>query len=456
MLKKRKLTASFLEIPFEKDTLLRNWRSGEHSDWTLTVGDSTFKVHKVIVATGDRASAFLAAAFRKHLGHAEEHTDLTKLLPRPCWPYFETVLDFIYSDKLEITAESWGPLVKMADVLQMGTLYTKSVEAGNHFLSGEDADQHAPRLAIDAVRLQLGGRLQEEVIQVAVDSMASCFKSVKTSDLVMQPVEVLNLLLQRDDLEVDSEDAVFDVLLELSLSLEKAQMELLWRCCRLQRLSPIKILKIADIDEIAKEAIVWAMANRPSPALSLTQPKWAHPWSQNAGCRGREIHFAIPDARDFVAKQHTRSESHRLLDKFSWRLLIFPHGTAPESTPGKTTAAFVELVPDADVDEWTVKGIRYSITAVNWKNEQKNITKEHEFQFSHTEVDNGWHRGFAPVEKMTEEEGWLNGRGELCFRGILCSRRAEVRMGPSASSEVPRQVKTTNGRPGHHSKGIQG
>lgn len=39
------------------------------------------------------------------------------------------MLDFIYSDKLEIEAESWGPLVKMADVLQMGTLYTKCVEA---------------------------------------------------------------------------------------------------------------------------------------------------------------------------------------------------------------------------------------------------------------------------------------------------------------------------------------
>eukprot|EP00913_Durusdinium_trenchii_P013309 g12492.t1 len=96
------------------DTLLRSWRSGEHSDWTLTLGDHEFKVHKVIVATGERASAFLAAAFRKHVGDAEEHTDLTALLPRQCWPHFEAVLDFIYSDKLDIQADSWGPLVKTA------------------------------------------------------------------------------------------------------------------------------------------------------------------------------------------------------------------------------------------------------------------------------------------------------------------------------------------------------
>ena len=103
--RKRKLTA-FLELPEEKDTLKRSWRTGEHSDWTLTVGDLDYKVHKVIVATGERASVFLAAAFRKHLGDADEHTDLTSLLPKHCWPHFEAVLDFIYSDKLEIKANS--------------------------------------------------------------------------------------------------------------------------------------------------------------------------------------------------------------------------------------------------------------------------------------------------------------------------------------------------------------
>ncbi|OLP99043.1 putative ammonia channel [Symbiodinium microadriaticum] len=205
--RKRKLTASFLEIPEEKDTLKRSWRTGEHSDWTLTVGDQEYKVHKVIVATGERASAFLAAAFRK-----EDSTDqlalapregeaimpLTeRLLPKQCWAHFEAVLDFIYSEKLEIKANSWGPLVKMADVLQMGTLYTKCIEEGNSFLSSEEAEKHAPRLAIDAVELQLGGNLQDEVIQIAVDLMATCFKGLKTKDLVMQPVEAIAQTAER-------------------------------------------------------------------------------------------------------------------------------------------------------------------------------------------------------------------------------------------------------------------
>ncbi|CAJ1392469.1 unnamed protein product [Effrenium voratum] len=77
-------------------------------------------------------------------------------------------------------------------------------------------------LAIDAVELRLGGRLQEEVIHIAVDLMGTCFKSIKNSDLTMQPVEVLQGLLQRDDLEIDNEDQLFDIILELAKSLDKA------------------------------------------------------------------------------------------------------------------------------------------------------------------------------------------------------------------------------------------
>mmetsp|Transcript_22109 Transcript_22109/g.51977 ORF Transcript_22109/g.51977 Transcript_22109/m.51977 type:complete len:463 (+) Transcript_22109:54-1442(+) len=432
--RKRKLTASFLEIPEEKDTLKRSWRTGEHSDWTLTVGDQEYKVHKVIVATGERASAFLAAAFRKHLGDADEHTDLTSLLPKQCWGHFEAVLDFIYSEKLEIKANSWGPLVKMADVLQMGTLYTKCIEEGNSFLSSEEAEKHAPRLAIDAVELQLGGRLQDEVIQIAVDLMAACFKGLKTKDLVMQPVEVLQSLLGRDDLEIDNEDAIFDLLVELSRTLSKGHMELLWRCCRLQRLSSARVLEVALINEIPKSAVVWALAHR-SPPPRPVAPPWAAPWASNLQPRGREIVFVVPNAKSYAPKSNVRSESHRLLDRFSWRLLIFPGGTAnPESKSSSgTTGAFVELVPDADIDEWTVNNIKYWITLVNWKDERTNVNKEHKFHFSHTEVDNGWHRGFLNAENMTVEQGWVNEHGELRFRAQICCRKAEVRIAHDSS-----------------------
>lgn len=199
----------------------------------------------------------------------------------------------------------------------------------------DEADQCAPRLAIDVVRLEIGGRLQEEVIQVAVDLMASCFKSLKTSQLVEQPVEVLQLLLQRDDLEVgsrfyafkglrplgifipqiDHEDGVFDMLLELSESVSKPHMELLWRCCRFQRLSASRVLQIATISEIPKEALVWALASSRTMVKQPSVPDWAQCWAHGSGIRGREILFVIGNARDYANKRYTRSECHRLFDK---------------------------------------------------------------------------------------------------------------------------------------------
>ncbi|CAK0865381.1 unnamed protein product, partial [Prorocentrum cordatum] len=76
--RKRKLTAAFCEMPQERDALRRSWRGGEHlSDWTLAVGPTEYKIHKVIVATGPCASAFLAAAFREHCGETRARTELT-------------------------------------------------------------------------------------------------------------------------------------------------------------------------------------------------------------------------------------------------------------------------------------------------------------------------------------------------------------------------------------------
>eukprot|EP00418_Pyrodinium_bahamense_P038678 CAMPEP_0179206438 /NCGR_PEP_ID=MMETSP0796-20121207/102936_1 /TAXON_ID=73915 /ORGANISM="Pyrodinium bahamense, Strain pbaha01" /LENGTH=137 /DNA_ID=CAMNT_0020911361 /DNA_START=28 /DNA_END=437 /DNA_ORIENTATION=- len=133
---KRKLTAVFRDIPQEKDALRRSWRTGEHSDWTLELGAQQFTIHKVIVATGERASAFLAASFRKHCGQCER-TSLTELVPRTCWPYFEALLDYMYNGDISIAVESWVPLVKLADLLQIGALYTKCVEVGSDLISPE-------------------------------------------------------------------------------------------------------------------------------------------------------------------------------------------------------------------------------------------------------------------------------------------------------------------------------
>eukprot|EP00439_Symbiodinium_sp_Y106_P014248 s2534_g2.t1 len=118
-----------------------------------------------------------------------------------------------------------------------------------------------------------------------------------------------------------------------TLKRRQGHMELLWRCCRLQRLSSARVLEVALINEIPKSAVVWALAHR-SPPPRPVAPPWAAPWASNLQPRGREIVFVVPNAKSYAPKSNVRSESHRLLDRFSWRLLIFPGGTAnPENGP---------------------------------------------------------------------------------------------------------------------------
>merc|ERR1712029_350099 len=138
------------------------------------------------------------------------------------------------------------------------------------------------------------------------------------------------------------------------------------------------------------------------------------------GVRGREITFMVQPAG--FANARLRSASHHLCDGFSWCLLVFPLGTET-TTPPKQVAAFVELVPTGHVEaSWIFRRIEYTITLVNWANESDSIVKEHTFDFSHTEADNGWHRGWVTLDSnqrwVTADArrlgGWLSDDGKLC------------------------------------------
>jgi len=420
MQKKRRLTATFNDIPQEQDALRRSWRTGEHSDWTLQLGPQHYSIHKVIVATGERASAFLAASFRKHCDQCER-TDLTGLLPRSCWPHFEALLDYIYDGEIGVSVESWAAFVKMADCLQIGSLYTRCVEAGNELIVPETA----PRIVTDTVELQLGGDLQSEVVQIAVDVIAPHFSSYNPKDLCALPVQVFEQLLRRDDLEVLNEDQVFNFLLGVSSELGQAEMKQLWKCCRLHLLSQERVLELASVHEITKEAVLVALAQRcPVSRLPAPLPAWAQGCSEASQPRGREITFLVPNLGAYANKRHLRSVTHRLCERFGWRLLVFPLGTESTGTP-RQVAAFVELVPDPGIDPaWSLRHVKYSITLVNWVSEAKTTTKEHVFDFSAAELDNGWHRGWATPDQLTPQLGWVSEAGEMCFRARISVKDA--------------------------------
>jgi len=320
--------------------------------------------------------------------------------------------------------ENWGPMVKMADLLQIRSLYNKCVEEGSDLVTPETA----PRLVADATELELGGDLQPQFVTIAIEVMAPQFQNYQPKDLTILPLQVFQALLCRDDIEIPNEDHIFKFLLGLSSELQNsAEMRQLWKCCRFYELSPKRVHDIVKVPEIPKEAVVWALARRgpahPSQTAGVTPP-WALEWDAG-GSRGREITFLIQNPSGYANRRHHRSQAHQLCDRFKWRLLIFPLGTESTGTP-KQVAAFVELVPEPGVDAgWSFRRVKYSITLVNWADEQKNITKEHTFDFCAAEVDNGWHRGWVTPDVMSTH-GWLNDNSELCFRARCCIRNAMV------------------------------
>jgi len=100
--------------------MMVDWRTCAFSDWTCTVGDQKFNVHRCIVGSGSRGSKFFLAAFNKEF--KASRTDLTELLPGPCHEHFASAIDFMYGTDVEITAWNALQLLKMADVLQIDPL----------------------------------------------------------------------------------------------------------------------------------------------------------------------------------------------------------------------------------------------------------------------------------------------------------------------------------------------
>jgi len=70
-----------------------SWREGLFSNWTVVLGDRRFRLHKFNLA---RASAFLEGAMAE--AYESSESDLTEVLPKPCWPYVEDLFDAIYAE----------------------------------------------------------------------------------------------------------------------------------------------------------------------------------------------------------------------------------------------------------------------------------------------------------------------------------------------------------------------
>lgn len=262
------------ELPSDADTEIPSWRTGLHSDWQLRLGSVVYRIHKVLTGHGPRASAFLCSAFTtgqqlalgSAVGGVEEscggnaganETDLSNILPEQVWPCFGEVLDFVYSEELQLTDENAVPLLRCADVLQIRSLFLLCVEGINELLSVTSA----LRILTDTAVL-LGGDLAEQILKAAQDVIAEHFSSYSATDLETLPMPQLIQILKRDDLSIMHENEVFDRIFEVAERMTAENrlqlMPALWQTIRFGALSNSYHIRAVQVDDIPKMALIWS------------------------------------------------------------------------------------------------------------------------------------------------------------------------------------------------------
>jgi len=258
----------FPELPSDADTEIPSWRTGLHSDWQLRLGQTEYRIHKVLTGHGPRASAFLCSAFTtgQQLAAASlpedksgcgGETDLSNILPEQVWPVFGEVLDYVYSEELHLTDENAVPLLRCADALQIRSLFLLCVEGINELLSVKAA----PKILADSVGL-LGGALAEQIQKAAQDVIAEHFDAYTISDLQRVPTSQLVQILKRDDLNLMHENEVFDRVLEtvelLNSEDRKAEVIQLWQTVRFGALSNSYVIRASQVEAVPKMVLIWA------------------------------------------------------------------------------------------------------------------------------------------------------------------------------------------------------
>lgn len=261
----------FPELPSDADTEIPSWRTGLHSDWQLRLGQTEYRIHKVLTGHGPRASAFLCSAFttgqqlavgctpeeNRGAGSCIGETDLSNIVPEQVWPVFGEVLDYVYGEELHLTDENAVPLLRCADVLQIRSLFLLCVEGINELLSVTAA----PKILADSVSL-LGGALAEQIQKAAQDVIAEHFDAYTIEDLQRIPTTQLVQILKRDDLNLMHENEVFDRVLEtvelLNSEDRKAEVIQLWQTVRFGALSNSYVIRASQVEAIPKMVLIWA------------------------------------------------------------------------------------------------------------------------------------------------------------------------------------------------------
>lgn len=443
--KKRRVSVAFPDLPQDEISATPSWRDGLHSDWVLLLGSQSFRVHKVVVGMGERRSLLLAAAFRKPCEEVAR-TDLTDLLPTACHAVFEDLLDYLYGKDLVPNVSNWAPLMKIADVLQVPALHRFCVDACDGLLEAGGAME----LCASAAQYCLQEDIQVQITQAAADVIAPKFSSAcdqdersykdmlvamanQCAELTSKHVWVLQFLvevLSSDQLQVDSEDDVFNFVREVVTGNANCEVQFtqLWQCCRLQHLSHAKLLEAVNVDCISKETVVRAALYKghevdqigvavENASAETRGPRFTYAAQTTTGTKVNSIRLRITNLRQYAQGAFVSSEWRRIGEGFIFRLKVYPSGTTSTGEP-RQLAAFVEVRPSPAKDQWELQVIKYAIVAINSQKTKSQI-KSDGFTFTHDSVDRGFHRGFVKCSDMNLANGWVDEHDRVNVEAIL-------------------------------------
>lgn len=427
--KKRPLSVAFPELPGDSDGARFTWRDGLHSDWTLLLGQRPFKVHKVVVGTGERRSHFLVAAFRKQFAETSE-TCLSGVLLEACHDHFEDLLDYFYNGELVLNGSNWASMMKMADALQIRSLHELCASEFGSCLSPSNAVE----ICSSTVNVGLEDSVRSQVFDRAIEAIAPQFLSGTNgqhapSHQLREEVrrckggwaaKLLAGTLAQDCLEIVHEDDVFDLVQQAVPSLSSADAATLWSSCRLAALSPRKLLEAAQVEEIPRTALAWAGVLRSQDFRpNLPAPPGLVAYGPRLSCH--KLQFLVAHPLSQKQGEMVSSPWKRLPAGFRFCLEVFPRGTDETGTPHQL-AAFICLdrheLP-ADVQPaWALKGVRWSISVLNHAG-RESVEMTDEFNFNHETNNRGCIKDFLLCEEMTQANGWLTDYDELCIEAAV-------------------------------------
>lgn len=183
-----------------------SWRDARVSDWTVVLGEHEFKLHRWQLL---QASGFFEGHFQE--GFQATSTDLTSVLPRAAWRGFEACLDHIYGEAEgeDLAADVVMPLVKIADILEIESLFARASERAKELLRTEPV----ALLRSSEGLLEAAGDKLRMLHEQALETVRARFEDLcrdrqQVEALLGLSLAMVTELLSSDALEVESEETV--------------------------------------------------------------------------------------------------------------------------------------------------------------------------------------------------------------------------------------------------------